>query len=326
MKYATIGTSWITQSYIDAAKLTGLWELDAVYSRNKETAVDFAHKNNVKKYYTNLSELAKDNELQAVYIASPNAFHYEQSKIMLLGGKHVICEKPATITTEEYKELKALAESNGLIYTEAIMSMHVPALTTLKDALKSIGRISSAHFDFCQLSSKYPGLLNGSVPNIFNPDLCTGALMDLGVYNLYIITELFGTPSSVISDSSFLHTNADHTTSAILKYKDFQLTLTCSKIGQGFSQSEIIGDQGTIGIDSISQLTGITLRKAKQKEVEIIVPFEEDRTEIMSHEAKFFYDCITDNSNNEHYERFHETAIKVRSVCDLIRMQNNFPF
>lgn len=297
MKYATIGTSWITQSYINAANFTGLWQHDAVYSRNEDTAKIFAEKNNVQKYYTDIKKLAADEQIQAIYIASPNALHYSQSKQMLLAGKHVICEKPATVTTEEYIELKALADNMGLIYTEAIMSMHVPALNILKKNIKNIGRISSAHFDFCQLSSKYPGLLNGTVPNIFNPELRTGALMDLGVYNLYLIAELFGTPLTAISDSSFLHTNADHTTSAIFKYDNFQLSFTCSKIGQGFSQSEIIGDLGTIGIDSISQLTGITLRKAKQKETAILIPFEEDRIEIMSHEAKFFYDCIVSNAN-----------------------------
>ncbi len=326
MNYATIGTSWITQSYINAAKFTGLWGHEAVYSRCEATAKAFAEKNNVKKTYTDLYALSQDKQVHAVYIASPNALHYSQSKQMLLAGKHVICEKPSTVTTEEYQELKDLADKMGLIYTEAIMSMHVPALDILKDNIKKIGRISSAHFDFCQLSSKYPSLQEGGLPNIFNPALCTGALMDLGVYNLYLIAELFGTPLSVLSASSFLHTNADHTTSAIFKYNDFQITLTCSKIGQGFAQSEIIGDQGTIGIDSISQLTGITLRKAKQKEMAILVPFEEDRTEIMSHEAKFFYDCITDKSNKERYEHFHKTAIKVRSICDLLRKQNNFPF
>ncbi len=326
MKYATIGTSWITQSYINAANYTDLWQLEAIYSRNKDTAIKFAQTNNIRKYYTDLQSLADDHTIQAVYIASPNALHYEQSKMMLLAGKHVICEKPATITKDEYNELKALAESMNLIYMEAIMSMHVPALATLKETLKSIGRVSSAHFDFCQLSSKYLGLLSGNIPNIFNPQLCTGALMDLGVYNLYIIAELFGAPLSMVSDSSFLHTNADHTTSAIFKYSDFQLTLTCSKIGQGFSQSEIIGDCGTIGIDSISQLTGITLRKAKQNNIEILVPFEEDRTEIMSHEAKFFYDCIANSTKKESYDHFHETAVIVRSLCDQIRKQNNFPF
>ena len=83
MNYATIGTSWITQSYIKSAEFTGKWTLYAVYSRNIETAKAFAEKNNAEKYYTDLSELASDKNIDAVYIGSPNALHYEQSKMMM---------------------------------------------------------------------------------------------------------------------------------------------------------------------------------------------------------------------------------------------------
>ena len=110
MKFATIGTSWITQSYIKAAISTEKWTLCAVCSRNTENAQIFANQFNAQKQYTSLSELACDSEIEAVYIGSPNALHYEQSKMMLLAGKHVICEKPATVTKEEYIELLRGAE------------------------------------------------------------------------------------------------------------------------------------------------------------------------------------------------------------------------
>lgn len=326
MKYATIGTSWITQSYIKAANYTGNWELTAVYSRNRTNAAQFAQTFNADKYYTDLTELAADKDIQAVYIASPNALHYQQSKQMLIAGKHVICEKPATVTKEEYEDLMALAEKNGLIFMEAMMSVHVPAMQILKEKLQKVGRISSAHIEFCQLSSKYPALQNGNIPNIFNPDLCTGALMDLGVYNLYLIAELFGKPDSLISSSQFLHTGADHTTSGILTYENMQVTFTCSKIGQGFSQSEIIGDKETIGIDSVSQLTGITVRNAKQEQIETLVDFNIDRTIIMHYEADTFFRCITDPTFEENYRHLHSTALIVRELCDTIRKQNQFTF
>lgn len=326
MKYATIGTSWITQSYIAAAKHTGCWELAAVYSRNDATAKAFADKYKVNKYYTNLSLLANDSDIKAVYIASPNSLHYEQSKLMLLAGKHVICEKPATVTTEEYTELLQIANDRHLIYLEAMMSMHVPALQVLQDNIKSIGKISSARFHFCQLSSKYPALKNGSVPNIFNPDLCTGALMDLGVYNLYLIAVLFGKPLSFFSESHFLNTGADDTTSVILKYKDFLVTSTCSKIGQGYSPSEIVGDEGTIIIESISQLTGIKKVNPKTDKEAILIPSAIDRTEIMSSEAQTFYNLICGNESVVRYNEYHNTAILVRTMCDNIRQNNNFSF
>ena len=326
MKFATIGTSWITQCYSKAAKYTGLWELEAVYSRNNDTALAFAEAQGANRYYTNLQALAENKDIEAVYIASPNSLHYAQSKQMLSAGKHVICEKPATVTADEYRELRTLAKNKGLIYTEAIMSMHVPAFQLLQSEIKKIGTIATAHIDYCQLSSKYPALARGELPNIFNPAHCTGALMDLGVYNLYFIVSLFGKPNSIVSSSAFLYTGADYMTGGIFVYDDKQIAFTCAKTGQGFSQSEIIGDKGTIGIDSISQLTGITRRVAKSEQTEELVPFEVDRTWIMSHEALNFHRFITDPTSLEFYEHLHDIAQNVRDVCDTIRQQNKFQF
>ncbi len=326
MKFATIGTSWITQSYIKAALYTNNWTLYAVYSRYAEKAEEFAKQFNAERCYTSLSELALDPNVEAVYIGSPNALHYEQSKMMLLAGKHVICEKPATTTKEDYLDLMRIAKENHCVFMEAMMSSHVPAMQMLKDNIQRIGRISAAHIDFCQLSSKYPALLNGELPNIFNPDLCTGALMDLGVYNLYLTVSLFGKPDRILSCSSFLDTGADYTTSAIFDYPDKQVSLLCSKIGQGFSRSEIIGDMGTISIDSVSQLTGVSFVKKGCNTVEDWVPVEVDRTLIMSYEANAFYEYIVDADKHSDYENKHKTALIVREICDEIRKQNQFPF
>ena len=326
MKYAVIGTSWITQSYVKAAAYTGLWELHAVCSRNYEKGHQFACQFGASVVYTSIQQLAADQHTQAVYIASPNSLHYEQSKLMLQNGKHVICEKPATVTTEEYEELKALADERGLIYMEAIMSMHVPAFAMLHKLLPELGKIAAVHFDFCQLSSKYPLLCDGQNPNIFNPAFCTGALMDLGVYNLYLIAALFGMPDQILSASHYLPTGADNTTSGICIYPDYHVDFLCTKTGQGFSRSEIVGDKGTITIDSISQLTGIVHSVKNGTSIEL-VPIEVDRTEIMSHESISFHRFITnEEAYSTEYAHLHKTALIVRKMCDQIRKNNSFPF
>ena len=104
MRYAVIGTGWIVDSYIEGAQLAGGWELAAVCSRNRQHGLDFAGKYGVATVYTTPEELAADPTIQAVYIASPNAFHYPQSKLMLSAGKHVLCEKPITVLPEQCAE------------------------------------------------------------------------------------------------------------------------------------------------------------------------------------------------------------------------------
>ena len=120
IKYAVIGRGKIADQYIEGAKLSGRFELAAVYSREFETGEQYAKKHGVTKVYTQLNELIDDKEIDAVYIASPNICHEWQSEMLLKGGKHVICEKPIVTSAKEYQRLKNLADSLGLIYMEAI--------------------------------------------------------------------------------------------------------------------------------------------------------------------------------------------------------------
>ncbi len=325
MKLATIGTSWITEKFISSLKTVNGISLTAVYSRSKEKAEEFAKKHGAEYFYSDLTSMAESNCFDSVYIASPNKFHYEQSKLFLQHGKNVICEKPATTTKAQMEELYDLAEKKGLIYCEAIMTIHTDGFRQIKSYFNELGIIRTSHFDFCQLSSKYPQYLNGDNPNIFNPLMHTGCLMDIGVYNLYLCAALYGMPEKIVSDSVFLPNNCDASGSAILKYDTHSVVLNYSKTGQTYSYSEIIGDKGTLLFSSVSQLTGLSF-KNKEKEVQLI-PEEVSRDEIMSGEIRFFIKmCKEKCYSAEGYTFAKNTALIVREICDTIRQQNNFEF
>ncbi|MBR3768473.1 MAG: Gfo/Idh/MocA family oxidoreductase [Clostridia bacterium] len=325
MKYATIGTSWITEKFISAANTVPDMNLTAIYSRDEKKAHDFAAKHGAKLFFTDLTQMAQSTQFEAVYIASPNVCHYEQSKLLLSHGKNVICEKPATTTKKQMEELIAIAEKNNLIYCEAIMTIHADGFNIIRKKLQDLGKIRSAHFDFYQLSSKYQAYTEGKKPNIFNPDMHTGCLMDIGVYNLYLAAALFGRPTKIISDAVKLPNDCDAAGSAILKYENLSVTLNYSKVGQTYSYSEIIGDKGTLMFSSVSQLTGVYF---KHKEIsETLVPEEVSRDEIMSGEIRFFLNmCTTRDFNNTEYLFSKNTALTVREICDTIRKDNGFCF
>lgn len=325
MKYATIGTSWITEKFISSANTVDDFELAAVYSRDTDKAKSFAEKFGLKHFFVNLDEMAKSELFECVYIASPNKFHYEQSKLFLENGKNVICEKPATTTTEEMNELISIAEKNKLVYVEAIMTIHTDGFAKLKEYINKIGSIRSAHFDFYQLSSKYNLYLEGKNPNIFNPLMNTGCLMDIGVYNLYLAAGLFGEPNQIISDALMLENGCDAAGTAILKYNGMSIVLNYSKVGQTYSYSEIIGDKGTLMFSSVSQLTDMYF---KHKEfTESIIPEDVSRDVIMSGEIKFFIKiCKSKDFNDKDYIFAKNTAITVRKICDTIRKDCSFLF
>ncbi len=325
LKLGTIGTSWITQSFIEGAKTAGNIIISACYSRDTEKAKAFAEKNGASFYYSDLNEMACSDTTDAVYIASPNVLHYEQSKLFLLNGKHVLVEKPATTTAKQSEELFALAESMGLVYAEAIMSIHTPAFELLKKEIKNAGKMRTVNLVYCQLSSKYGAYSEGKNPNIFNPAMHTGCLMDIGVYNVYLAAALFGKPDSIVSDATFLESGADSNGTAILKYGETTVNLIYSKIGQSYSPSEFIGDKATVSVESVSQITGVD--RITKSGRENLISYDIERKVVMSGEASFFRDLIkTGTQGSKGYAFAKETALTVREICDEIRKQNGFMF
>lgn len=289
IKFGVTGSGWIAEEFVKGAALVDGFAFSAMYSRTEEKGREFAEKFGGAKVYTDLDEFAK-SDIDAVYIASPNFLHYPQSKLMLENGKHVLCEKPITENEEEFIEMCELAERHGLIYTEAIMMLHLPYRNEIKSKLSSLGNITTAHFDFSQLSSKYPALIRGENPNIFNPEMKTGCLRDLGIYCFYPAIDFFGVPQKIISASGKVSTGADGYGTTILCYSDKQVTLTYSKLGQDYNGSQIIGDNGTMTIGSISRLADVSVRYTDGAEEKVIG--ETEKHVVMSYEAADFCDYI----------------------------------
>ena len=113
MNVATIGSGVIVERMIEAMRLDGRYNLYCVYSRTKKRAKEFAEKHGIQKYYTDMEEMLNDENVDIVYVASPNSLHYSQSKMALEHKKHVINEKPFTPTLKECNELFEIAEKRG---------------------------------------------------------------------------------------------------------------------------------------------------------------------------------------------------------------------
>lgn len=325
LRFATVGTSWITDEYIHGAKDTGLWELTAVYSRSEKKGREFAAKHGARLVFTDLVALASCEEIDAVYVASPNAFHYEHSKLLLEHGKHVICEKPLCAQSWKVRELNELAKKQGVVFLEAIMFLHLPQRKLLEDALQKIGKISIVKLDFCQRSSKLNDYLSGELPNIFNPKLETGALMDLGIYCVYPALALFGKPESFQVNPIFMASGADGCGIITMKYPEKLVLLTYSKLGQAGANSDFQGTGGTVAVQSISRLAGISMCQ-RDCPPELLYG-DNEKASLMGWEARDFYRYITEpEASREEYERCAELSLAVSEFMESVRKQAGIRF
>lgn len=317
IKYATIGTSLIAEQFVTGANATGRLQLAAVYSRRSDTGLAFAKKFGCNKVYTSLGNLADDDNIDAVYVASPNVFHAQQSEFLLNAGKHIICEKPITTSSEEYKRLKMLADKKGLVYIEAIIPIYNPSRLRIKNAIKEIGNISMAKIDYCQRSSRYDRFMRGEHVNIFDMSLHAGTLMDLGVYCIYAAIDLFGMPNSIKASANFLSNGADGSGIAIFEYDKFSAALTYSKTGQSVAPTEIVGDSGSVIMETAVYYQDAYLVKQGEK-----APLFDDVNKeiLMGCEASAFCDFINGDRLDE-YKMNSEITLNVHICMDKIKQE-----
>ncbi len=266
IKVGTIGSGIIVDVILDAIKATEGIRCVAVYSRSEEKGCALAKKHEVEKVYTDMDAFLADEEINCVYVASPNLLHYEQTKRALLAGKHVLCEKPFCTRLEHAKELVSIAKENGLFLMEAVPTSYLPNYEVLKRELVKIGRIKLVQGNFSQYSSRYDAFLRGELPNVFNPEFAGGSLMDINFYNVYLNIALFGMPKHVqyfpnISSQVKIDTSGV----LIMQYDDFVSTNTGAKDTWGEMFFLIEGEKGYIyaegGSCSLRNLRVVTKEK-----------------------------------------------------------------
>ncbi|MBR6513387.1 MAG: Gfo/Idh/MocA family oxidoreductase [Clostridia bacterium] len=256
---AVIGRNFVVDEMLEATRLFSEINLCAIYSRNEDTGRAYADKWGFDKVYTDLDMMAQDKDIDAVYIASPNYAHEEQAVKMLKAGKHVLCEKPMHKSYEGALNMVNTAKEKGVVFMEAMMSAHVPGTYKIMELLPKIGKVRRVNLSFCQYSSRYDKFKNGIVENAFDPTLWNGSFMDLGVYPVSLMLQLFGEPDDFISKAVFLPHSIDGQGTMICSYPDMTATLMWSKITQDALPSEIQGEGGSIIIDKVSKPTEITL-------------------------------------------------------------------
>lgn len=326
IRIGTVGTGWIVDAFLEgAAQGAPDLRLSAVYSRSLEKGEEFAKRHGVSRVFTDLEEMAASPELDAVYIASPNALHYPQAKVFLEHGKHVLCEKTCVVTCSQLEELYQIADRTGAVFLEAIKVVHLPELELVRSALEKLGDIHLAKFDFSRYSSKYPQYLAGQTPNIFNPKLAAGALMDMGVYSVYPAIALFGRPQKIQADAVFLRTGADGAGSAIFTYEDKLVSINYSKLSESWQNNTIQGDKGIMIISTIEHLDKVDIRYHDGR-VENVVT-RDLSVKPMGWEALDFARCIQEPAfRRERYPEFRRLSLENLAAIEAIRHSAGITF
>ena len=245
MKLGIIGKGMIVQSFLPMFAQVKDLEVTALMAspgKERETA-EFCATHGIPHCVESLEKMM-DCGVEAVYVASPNSLHFAHCKEALELGLDVICEKPLCSNWAETRQLADLAKEKQRFLFEAITTLHLPNYHQIQELLPRIGRIKLVQSLFCQYSRRYDAFLKGEVHPVFDPEKSGGALMDLGIYNLHFVMDLFGMPKSI---QYLANVERGIDTSGILTmaYPDFSAVCVAAKECAGMNGCLI---QGTLGV------------------------------------------------------------------------------
>lgn len=326
IRFGVVGTNFITDWVIAGAREDVRFELAAVCSRTKERAEEFAAKHNIPHIFTSLEEMAASDKVDAIYIASPNYAHAEQSILCMNNGKHVLCEKPMAANAHEACRMVECSRKNGVALMEAMKSTLSPNFIAAKANLNRIGTPRRYFASFCQYSSRYDKFKEGVVLNAFRPELANGAMMDIGVYTLYPMVVLFGKPQAINAQGIVLSSGVDGQGAVNMQYDGLNATVLYSKIANSQLPAEIEGEDGNILIDRIQTPIDVRFypRQApasgheKRTEGELLSQPEEHNE--YYYEVKEFIDLI-EQGRVESEINSHENSITTLEIIDEVRRQ-----
>lgn len=261
LKLGIIGTHTITEQMLAAAQASGHYQLTSVYSRSKDRAETFGKPYGAREFFDDLDAFFNQGDFDVVYIASPNACHFAQAKLAIEHDKQVIVEKPAFVNPSQFQTIDELLKTHPKAHlVEAARHIYTPIYRITKEKIASMRPIQGATITTMKYSSRYDKVLTKgeATPNIFNPDFAGGALMDLGVYAVYLAVDLFGKPQQVQYYPTMTTSGVDGKGVAILNYDGFTVTLNVGKTANSYLPTEVYGLKDAVVFDNAFDTRQVT--------------------------------------------------------------------
>ncbi len=248
LRWGVLSTSKFAQAkIIPAVKHCQHAEFTALASRDLDSAKEAAQRHGIAKAYGSYEALLADSEIDAIYNPMPNHLHVDWSIKALEAGKHVLCEKPISLSSAEGQHLvDAAKQSPKLKVMEAFMYRLHPQWQRVKQLVDAgeIGQLRTIH-SFFSYTNRDPNNIRNKA------DIGGGALMDVGCYNISLSRFIFGAePKRVLATADFdPDFKTDRLTSGILEFETGTATFTCSTQLAPYQRVHIFGTEGRIEIE-----------------------------------------------------------------------------
>ena len=319
VRWGILATGTIAKNFAETAARMGDIDIAAVASRSLDKANAFADTYGIANRHASIQALADDPCVDIVYVATPHSCHYDDMKLLIAGGKHILCEKSFTTDAAQAREILALAKEKGVFVMEAFWTKFIPVYREMERLLAegAIGEIRA-------VTATY-GYTTARQARKFDAQLAGGTLLDIGVYAIGFACMVLGYELDSIKSTLIMNPEGTDATDAILLKKGNAVAqLTCA-IGAFIpTHAAIYGTLGRIEIPEFKNPERFTLHADGKDPIEFSAPFEVNGFEYEIREAQ---NCVL-AGKLESSVMTHAQSVAVMGIMDEVRRQNDlvFPF
>lgn len=315
IKWGIIGLGNIAHQFANDLMLVEDAQLTAVASRDDEKSKEFAKEYGCKKAYSSYDAIINDEEIDILYIATPHSSHAALTIKALQANKHVLCEKPIALNYADALQMINSSKANNKFFMEAFWTRFNPSFREAFSKIKrgEIGEVKYINADFAFFVEKFGAIGDRKI----DLKLGGGALLDIGVYPLFLCYVVLGIPTEILAKSNFHETGADLQTSMILQYDNAQAILHASFVSTSNIKATINGTKGRINLNTLwHEAQSYTLTLNNQEE-EFLLP---TKGKGFTYEIEECNKCIKEN-RIESMLWSHQNSLDLIKMVDQVRNQ-----
>ena len=247
IRWGILGCGRIARKFAADLALVTDAKLMAVGARQLENAKAFAKDFPASRVHGSYEDLVKDPDVDVIYVASPHALHHEHTLLCLEHKKAVLCEKAFAINRRQAKEMVDASRKNQVFLMEALWSKFLPQYQKLQELIAAgeLGEIRSMLVSFGFIP------LPPVPPRLYDPALGGGSLLDIGIYNVFIVLSVMGRPDIIEASMTPSPEGVDEQCAILFKYHNGAMAqLFCSLLSNLGTEADIGGTKCRLRLTS----------------------------------------------------------------------------
>jgi predicted dehydrogenase len=315
VRWGILGCGKIANKFAADLKFVRDAELVAVGARDADRARSFAQTYGVRHAFDSYEALVSSPEVDVIYVATPHGFHHEHALLCLRHGKAVLCEKALALNLRQVKEMIEESKRSNVFLMEAFWTKFLPQYQKVISLVGegAIGEIRMVQADF--------GFNGGATPaqRLYDPALGGGALLDVGIYPVFLATSLLGRPVNINAIMDAYDTGVDKQIVMNLQFESGALaSLSASFEVETPVTATIMGTNGYIKMKNRFHNAMCELELVTGRDEVTIIDVAREEGYGYQFEARHVTECLRDGVKESPVMSFNDSLL-LMDTLDRIR-------